>query len=185
MKHRRDGNTQVFWEVWTRNVELLDYMRDCGEDVRGNKGSGYVNLFEKKNYEAWREPKEGECIGHLKSEEAQKSTRYLKQARRCEQFLHRLKLQVEGKGKETHGELNKQAAGNIIEAMIGDEQWETDFIQKLTKTDESRIHDTLLIPGLQRAAERYQEGYDKWRRQAIEEKAKEKRSRYEDKARGQ
>ena len=110
----------MFWEVWTRNVEkgMLVYMRDCGEDVKGNKGRGYVNLFKKENYEAWREPKEGEIIGHLKSEEAKKSTRYLKQARRCEQYLHRLKLQAEGKEKVTHGELNKQAAKNITENLI-------------------------------------------------------------------
>ena len=43
-KHRKEGNTQVFWEVWTRNVEkgILNYMTDCGLEANGNKGRGYV-----------------------------------------------------------------------------------------------------------------------------------------------
>ena len=91
-KHRKEGNTQVFWEVWTRNVEkgILNYMTDCGLEAKGNKGRGYVNMFAQKSYEAWKEPRDGEEIGHLKTHKAQNSIRYLKHARRCEQYLHRL-----------------------------------------------------------------------------------------------
>ena len=63
-------------------------------------------MFAQKNYEQWKEPTGGEEIGHLKTQKAQKSIKYLKQARRCEQYLHRLKLKEEEKGKETHKDLN-------------------------------------------------------------------------------
>ena len=75
-------------------------MRDCGLDVKGNKGGGYVNMYKQTNYEAWKQPTEGESIGHIKKEKAKSSTSYLKQARRCEQYLYRLKFKMEGKGKE-------------------------------------------------------------------------------------
>ena len=186
-KHEKNGDTQTFWEVWTRNVEkgILKHLADCGVETKGNKGRGYVNIFAQKSYEAWKDPQKGEDIGHLKTKEAQKSLNYLKQARRCEQYVHRLKLKTEGNAKETHKDLNKQAAANIIRASLREEQWETDFIVKLMEVEEESQNDTILTPMLQRAAEKYQEEQERWRRKAVDEKLKEKRGRYRDRTRGQ
>ena len=74
-KHEKNGDTQTFWEIWTRNVEkgILRYLVYCGVETKGNKGRGYVNIYAHKGYEAWRDPQKGEDIGHLKTKEAQKS----------------------------------------------------------------------------------------------------------------
>ena len=49
-------------------------------------------------------------MGHPKAEKARKSIRYLKQARRCEQYAQRLELKAEGKSKGAHEGLNGSEA---------------------------------------------------------------------------
>ena len=99
--------------------------------------------------------------------------------------MHRLKMKMEGKAKETHKDLNEQAATNITKASLREEQWETDFIDKLKNVEEESLNDTILTPLLQRVAEKYQAEQEKWKKKAVDEKLKEKRGRYRDRTRGQ
>ena len=69
--------------------------------------------------------------------------------------MHRLKLKEEETCKETHTDLNEQAAENIISANIGQEQCEKDFIEQLENIGEEKLNDALMAPLLQKAASRY------------------------------
>ena len=89
-------------------------------------------------------------MGHINTVVAKKAVAKLKQARRCEQFGHRLGIMMRNGETVAHVDLNKQAIRNILQATLDDdaEDWEIAFAEKLNTNVEKQCRNTLLIASL-------------------------------------
>ena len=60
-----------------------------------------------------------EDYAHIRNKFTRKAIEALSQARRCEQFAHRLEMRRLGKGKDVHSKLNKDALFKIVKTSRG------------------------------------------------------------------
>ena len=116
-------------------------------------GSGATKILKKKLGRD-RQQVEEEDFKHLRNEWSYKVNANIKQARRCEQYVHRLELFARNEGTDTHAGLNVEAINGITKATgEKDEDWQLELVATLNKKDINQKTNTMLIPKLKSGGE--------------------------------
>ena len=119
--------------------------------------------------------------------EAREDITAVRQARRCEQYAFRIQIATkdttDGKKKEEHAKLNKEAIQQIRK-YSGTEQWEWDLLEKLEGTRD-RNTNIMLVPTLKQAASKYHGKAKTHRDKAVQIEDQRRAERYSEKSGGQ
>ena len=177
---------EQYWQLWSKAVEngWLAHLGHTGATKRALSGRGKVKVLTTQAPKRRAERKQEDEFKHLRNPESRKALRNLRQARRCEQYAHRLELACKERANDIHEKLNFEAIKGITKASDESIDWEIDLIQKLGNDPVRSSKNTMLIPVLNKAATKYHQAYDGHKANALKLDEAEKEKIYRIKGKG-
>ena len=153
IKSIRHDDLGLFWRTWSRCVEqgILRYVGGKVHLQEDMMGRGEVRIFEPQPFNKKVE-NDDEMFSHIRNKTSRAAHDALCQARRCEQFAHRLEImQLKGE-KLAHWKLNKEAIANKSKKCDNKETWQNVSRILLNRKQESQYKKPAMIPILKKHA---------------------------------
>ena len=103
-KSGHDKDVDYYWQLLSKALEngWLAYLGHTGATRKALIGRGKVKVLTTKAPKRRAERKQEDDSKHLRNPESRKALRNLRQARRCEQFTHRLEISCKDKATCIH-----------------------------------------------------------------------------------